>query len=129
VVVYEAALLASVESWPCPFVYEPSVQSGFKDVLPAEEEEYEELWWVRRCSLGVRWINASLTMAKTRPECLIIGDRTTFGMLAKPGRTPPWCLLSLTGVSMVYKADPRDASNKTPLRGTGRLPQKKVNQL
>ena len=46
-------------------------------------------------------------MAKTRPECLIIGDRITFGMLAKPGETPPWCLLSLSVVSMVYKEDYR----------------------
>lgn len=53
VMVHEAALLACVESRPCSFVDEPSVQSGFEDVLPAEEEECEELWRVRRCWVDV----------------------------------------------------------------------------
>jgi hypothetical protein len=53
VMVYEAALLACVERRPCSFVNESSVESGFEDVLSAEEKECEELGRIRRCWLDV----------------------------------------------------------------------------
>ena len=43
VMVHKAALLARVESRPCSFVDEASVESGFEDVLSAKEEECEKL--------------------------------------------------------------------------------------
>lgn len=42
-----------------------------------------------------------LTIAKTRPECLIIGDIGTFWILANPGREPVCFFLSSNEVSMV----------------------------
>ena len=43
------------------------------------------------------------TTAKKRPECLIIGDKSTLEMLAKPGETLCGRLVSPRDVSMLGK--------------------------
>lgn len=45
--------------------------------------------------------DGSLTIAKMRPECLIIGDIGTFGMLANAGSEPESRFLSFNEFSMI----------------------------
>jgi hypothetical protein len=83
--VYEAALLARIQCRPCSFVYQASIKGGFEDVLSEKEEYHKKLYLLVRAQRYRREENLTRTMAKTRPECLIIGDKMTLGRSRKPG--------------------------------------------